>query len=426
MTKIAVIGGGAAGLMAAITAAREGAQVCILEHKDRVGKKLLSTGNGRCNFTNLAQEPCCYHSENARFPWKIIEGFDVHRTIAFFLELGIYSQNRGGYLYPHSGQASAVSDVLRMEADRLGIEVKTGHRCLGILPGKNGFCILTEIECEQEKKKKNATATAQGRETKEILADKVILAAGSKAAPASGSDGSGYMLAEKLGHHLVPVLPSLVQLCCREHFYKSIAGVRINGCVSVYVDGEFQAKDEGELQLTGYGISGIPVFQVSRYAAIGLYDKKKVTAVINFMPDFTEGQLTTLLKSRITARPDKIMQEFFIGLFHKKLSELLLKLAHIDGSKKAGKCTASELEALRRLIQGFTVEVTGTNSFEQAQVCRGGIDTGEVNPRTLESCRVPGLYFAGEILDVDGICGGYNLQWAWSSGYTAGKEAAHA
>lgn len=406
MIKIAVIGGGAAGLMAAISAAREGAEVCILEQKDRVGKKILSTGNGRCNFTNLAQEPICYNSEDPLFPWKIIEGFDVRKTISFFLELGVYSRNRNGYLYPHCDQAGAVLDVLRMEVRRLGIEVKTEHKCLEIVPGKKGFCIQTEKE--------------------RVLADKVILAAGSKAFPASGSDGSGYTLAKKLGHHLIPVLPSLVQLRCRESFYKAIAGVRINGSVALYVDGECHAKDEGEIQLTGYGISGIPVFQVSRYASIGLYEKKKVTAVLNFMPDFTKDQFTAFLKNRIAARPDKTLREFFTGLFHKKLSELWLKLAHMDGLKKVGDCTSSELETLQQLIQSFTAEVSETNSFEQAQVCRGGVDTGEVNPKTLESCLIPGLYFAGEILDVDGICGGYNLQWAWSSGYTAGKEAAHA
>lgn len=406
MTKIAVIGGGASGLMAAVTAAENGAQVLLLEHKDRVGKKILSTGNGRCNFTNLAQEPVCYHSENLLFPWQIIEKFNVQKTIAFFLKLGIYSKNRNGYLYPHSDQASAVLDVLRMETKRLGVEVKTQTHCREILPGKKGFKIRTD----------------QG----DFQADKVILAAGSKAAPVSGSDGSGYTLAKDLGHHLVPVLPSLVQLRCRESFYKSIAGIRVNGSVSIYTDGVCQAADTGEIQLTAYGISGIPVFQVSRYAAIGLYEKKRVEAVLNFMPDFSGEQFLTFLKNRIAARPQKTMEEFFIGLFHKKLSDLWLKLAKVDRSKRAGDCTEDELKRLAGLIRGFKTEITETNSFDQAQVCRGGVDTEEVNEKTLESLYVPGLYFAGEILDVDGICGGYNLQWAWSSGYVAGKEASGA
>lgn len=406
MTKVAVIGGGASGLMAAVTAAQEGAEVLILEHKDRVGKKILSTGNGRCNFTNLAQEPICYHSEDLMFPWQIIQKFNAQQTIAFFLKLGIYSKNRNGYLYPQSDQASAVLDVLRMETARLGVKIQTETHCQEIVPGRKGFKIHTD----------------QGV----FSADKVILAAGSKAAPVSGSDGSGYTLAKKMGHHLIPVLPSLVQLRCKENFYKGISGVRVNGSVSIYADGECQASDTGEIQLTNYGISGIPVFQVSRYAAIGLYEKKQVEAVLNFMPDFPKEQFTAFLKNRIAARPKKTMEEFFIGLFHKKLSDLWLKLAKIDRNQKAGDCTDDEIERLAALIQNFRTKITETNSFEQAQVCRGGVDTKEVDPDTLESRYVKGLYFAGEILDVDGICGGYNLQWAWSSGYVAGKEAAGA
>lgn len=406
MIKIAVIGGGASGLMAAAAAASEGAEVFILEHKDKVGKKILSTGNGRCNFTNLAQEPICYHSENMMFPWHIIEKFNAQQTIAFFLKLGLYSKNRNGYLYPHSDQASAVLDVLRMEVLRLGGRVITGACCQEIIPGKKKFRIRTD----------------QG----DFSADRVILAAGSKAYPVSGSDGSGYALAKNLGHRLVPVLPSLVQLKCSENYYKAVAGVRVNGQVSIYADGECQAKDTGEIQLTNYGISGIPVFQVSRYAAIGLYEKKKVDAVLNFMPDFTSEQFCAFLKNRIATRPQKTMEEFFIGLFHKKLSDLWLKLARIGRTKKAGDLSDDEIRSLADLIQNFRTEITDTNSFEQAQVCRGGVDTEEVDPDTLESRYVPGLYFAGEILDVDAICGGYNLQWAWSSGYVSGREAANA
>ncbi|CUX50460.1 NAD(P)/FAD-dependent oxidoreductase [Clostridium sp. C105KSO13] len=406
MSKIAVIGGGASGLMAAISAAQEGADVCIYEHKDRIGKKILSTGNGRCNFTNLNQEPIHYHSENILFPWRIVKKFDVQQTVAFFLKLGIYSKNRNGYLYPQSDQASAILDVLRMEVKRLGIQVRTEAKCKGISPVEGGFLIHTEA--------------------RDFTAQKVILAAGSKAAPSSGSDGSGYQLAKNLGHRLVPVLPSLVQLCCEEGFYKSIAGVRAEGLVSLYVDGECYAREQGEIQLTKYGISGIPVFQVSRYAAIGLHEGKQVTAQLNFMPDFTEEQFLVFLRNRIEIRPEKTAEGFLTGLFHKKLSGLWMKLSHIDRTKKIEDCRPEEIERLAHLIQNFSTKVVQTNSFEQAQVCRGGIDTKEVNQDTLESLVVPGLYFAGEILDVDGICGGYNLQWAWSSGYRAGKEAAGA
>ena len=262
--------------------------------------------------------------------------------------------------------------------------------------------------------------TNQGK----IRAKRVILATGSKAAPVTGSDGSGYTLAKKLGHQILPVLPALVQLRCKENFYKGIAGVRIQGEVSLLVDGVCVAKDKGEIQLTGYGISGIPVFQVSRFAAIGLWKKKEVTAVLNFMPDFTKSQFLAFLKNRVSMRPEKTMEDFLTGIFHKKLSTLRLKMCRIQKEQVVSTLSEIQLEALAHLIQNFSVCVESTNSYEQAQLCCAGVSTREVNPKTLESLYVSGLYFAGEILDVDGMCGGYNLQWAWSSGYVAGREAA--
>lgn len=404
MITVAVVGGGASGMMAAITASQNGAKVILIEHKDRLGKKILSTGNGRCNFTNIHQEPVCYHSDNPDFPWKVIQQFNARSVISFFLQLGVYSKNRNGYIYPNSDQASAVLDALRMEVDRLGIAVQTGVECQEISPGRKGFNILADGEI--------------------IRADRVILCTGSKAAPSTGSDGSGYRLAKKLGHRIVPVLPALVQLRCKEKFFKSIAGVRADGRVSLWVDGQCIAADRGELQITNYGISGIPVFQVSRYAAELLYEQKEVKAVLDFMPDFTEEQMTAFLRTRASARPEKSAEQFLIGLFHRKLSDLWIKLSGIPRDKTAGKLNDMELERITAMVKAFTVSVTETNSFEQAQVCRGGVDTAEVNPETMESKYVPGLYFAGELLDVDGMCGGYNLSFAWASGYIAGREAA--
>ncbi len=407
MNTVAVIGAGASGMMAAITAADAGARVVLIEHKDRIGKKILSTGNGRCNFTNIHQEPVCYHSENPLFPWRIIEKFNARDTISFFLQIGVYSKNRNGYLYPNSDQASAVLDALRMEIDRLGIEVRTGTECREICPGKRGFKIRVQSERGEF-----------------IRADRVILCTGSKAAPVTGSDGSGYALAKSLGHRIIPVLPALVQLRCEGSFFKSIAGVRAVGTVSVWSGMECIARDTGEIQLTDYGISGIPVFQVSRYAAQLLYEKREAEAVLDFMPDFTKEQTGAFLSARAKTRPDKPLEMFLIGLFHKKLSDLWVRLSGIARGKHAGDLTEKEIEKLTGLIKEFRVRITGTNSFDQAQVCRGGVDTSEADPDTLESRYIPGVYFAGELLDVDGMCGGYNLQWAWSSGYTAGRCAA--
>ena len=406
MRTVAVIGGGASGMMAAVTAASEGARVILLEHKDRIGKKILSTGNGRCNFTNIHQEPICYHSEDPLFPWEVVERFNAQAVISFFFQLGVYSKNRNGYIYPNSDQASAVLDAFRMELDRLKVEIRTGVECREIRPGKKGFTVLTD----------------QGP----VRADRVILCAGSKAAPTTGSDGSGYDLAKKLGHRILPVLPALTALKCEEKFFKSIAGVRANGSVSIWSGDECIAKDTGEIQLTDYGISGIPVFQVSRYASKLLYEKKETDAVLDFMPDFTKEQTNAFLRARAKTRPDKSAEMFLIGLFHKKLCDLWIRLSEIPRQRKAGELTEDEIARLTDLIKEFRVRVRETNPYDKAQVCCGGVDTREVNPETLESVYVPGVYFAGEILDVDGMCGGYNLTFAWASGYVAGKAASGA
>ena len=404
MRHVTVIGGGAAGMMAAITSAREGARVTILEHKERIGKKILSTGNGRCNFTNTYQTPACYRSDNRDFAWNIIQKFNVEKTISFFKELGIYPKDRNGYLYPYSDQAAAILEVLQIEVAKLDICVMTEINVLDIQPVKKGIRITTD--------------------KKTITADSVILACGSKAAPVTGSDGSGYQLAKLFGHRIVPVLPALVQLRCAEKFYKSISGVRVQGTVEIYADDIFLASDTGEIQLTNYGISGIPVFQVSRYAAKALYKKQSVTAVLNFMPDMNKDEFLLFLQERITLCPYKTLDEFFTGVFPKKLCELWIRLSRLPKEMRVSDLSGEQLEKLVLLIQHLRTHITETNSFEQAQICCGGVDTTEINPDTLESNYVPGIYFAGELLDVDGICGGYNLQWAWSSGYVAGKEAA--
>ncbi len=403
MRSVAVIGGGASGMMAAVTAASNGAHVILLEHNDRIGKKILSTGNGRCNFTNILQEPVCYRSDNPLFPWDVVENFNARDVISFFLQLGVYSKNRNGYIYPNSDQARAVLDAFRMEIERLDVEVRTEINCTDIRPVKNGFVVTTD----------------KGT----VRADRVILATGSKAAPSTGSDGSGYALAKSLGHRIIPVLPALVQLRCEEKFFKSIAGVRAQGTVSIWSEGSCIARDTGEIQLADYGISGIPVFQVSRYASRLLYEKKEVYALLDFMPDLSRDQMCAFLRARAAARPEKKARMFLIGLFHQKLSDLWIRLSRIPEDRKAGDLSDSDLEKLTDRIKEFCVRVTASNSFEKAQVCCGGVDTREVDPQTMESLYVPGFYLAGEILDVDGMCGGYNLTFAWASGYAAGTAA---
>lgn len=404
-----IIGGGAAGLMAAITAAENGAGVTILEHMPRVGKKILSTGNGKCNLTNLDMRPDCYRCGTADFPMTAIGRFSVADTVSFFRRLGVVVTDRNGYVYPASGQAQTVLDALREKAESLGIRIVTECRPETVERDGTGFCVRTSCGAFQ--------------------GDFLILAAGSKAAPATGSDGSGYDLAASLGHKIVKPLPALVQLKCRGDFFRSIAGVRTEAEVSLYTAGkhgelgDLLASDRGELQLTDYGISGIPVFQVSRYASEALDRKKRVLAVLDFFPSLKDEELFSLLKEQRMYLSDRKAEGFLNGIFHKKLAALFLKAAGIRGEEMAGRLSDKKLLAAAELIKRTVVEVTAANSFDKAQVCMGGVRVKDVDPCTMESRLVPGLYFAGEILDVDGICGGYNLQWAWSSGYVAGASA---
>lgn len=404
MKTVIVIGGGASGLMAAIQAARAGARVTILEHTDRVGKKILSTGNGKCNMTNLYQGDECYRSSNPGFPRKVIEKFSVDQTLAFFEGIGILTKNRNGYLYPNSDQASSVLDVLRMEAARCSVKVVCGCEIRKIVKNHDGiFEVIT------------SSGIYRG--------DSLILATGSKAAPGTGSDGSGYELARSLGHRVMKPLPALVQLRCQEKHYKQLAGIRTEARLTLYVDGKETDVQTGELQLTDYGISGIPTFQLSRYASVALAGKRKVQVRIDFLPQQTLEETRTYLEIRRTAMGEKTAEEWMTGLLNKKLSSLLLKLAGISLGERMDKVDRKRWSRLIEQMKEYETVVAATNPYENAQVCCGGVDTREIDPETMESRLVPGLYLAGELLDVDGICGGYNLQWAWSSGALAGIHA---
>ena len=435
--RIVIIGGGASGLVAAIGAAGTGADVTIVEHMDRVGKKILSTGNGRCNLTNLRMVAACYRCGQEGVPMEVIRGFGVDKTLAFFKGLGIEPKDRNGYIYPNSDQASAVLDVLRCEVERLGVVVLLSCNVEKIVPvdGNKDGKVGGEFKNKAKKSVKveeDSNQPAGGRVRYKVYtdqgvldADAVILAAGSKAAPSTGSDGSGYELAKMLGHRVIKPLPALVQLRCQGNMYRQMAGIRTDARVKLMAANELLAQDRGELQLTDYGLSGIPVFQVSRFAARALDQGKKVTALVDFMPSWDDGEAFGLLKKRAALLGHKTAEELFTGLLNKKLALVLIKLAGIQSSRKAGELSSRQLKLLLEQIKTYEAIVMSVNPFANAQVCCGGVDTREVDASTMESRLHDNLYLAGELLDVDGICGGYNLQFAWSSGMTAGIHAAN-
>ncbi len=391
-------------MAAAISAARHKAEVTIIEHRDRIGKKILSTGNGKCNYTNKKQGLRYYRGENPAFVLPVLEQFGFQETIAFFQELGIVPKEREGCFYPASGQASSVLEVLRMELRRLSVDIRTEASLISVRKTKKGFVVQTNQDT--------------------FFADKCIFACGGRAFPKSGSDGSAFPHIEKLGHTFTDVVPALVQMKAKQSYFKSIAGIRAEISIQLYINQHLVCQDRGEVQLTKDGISGIPTFQVSRFAAKALQNRQKVQAVLDFVPYMSEEELHLELQKRFIRKNGKTAEEALIGFFSKKLIPLFLKENQIPIHEAAEKVSSSKIQKLSEYLKHVAIDLVDTEGFEKAQTSAGGVNTAEINAETLESYLVPGLYFAGEVIDIDGMCGGYNLQWAWSSGYAAGMHAA--
>lgn len=390
MKKVVIIGGGASGMMAAIQAARAGAAVTLLEHNEKPGKKILATGNGRCNLTNLVQEASCYRSSQPEFPWEVISQFPLKDTLTFFSELGIYVKDRKGWVYPYSDQAAAVAQVLEMEARQQKVKIKTTEEVTDVIREADQYLVKTA--------------------TWQYPCDSVIIACGSPASNVEGSSSTGYDLARKLGHTTVTPLPSLCGIRGKDGYYAKWAGSRMDGRITLDVDGKKMGEERGEILFTEYGISGIGVFQLSRYAVRSTEDGKTAVYHLDLMPDLSEEELRELLRRRKEQAPYKNPQELLVGLLPKKIIDVAVKKTY-------------EPEKIAARLKDWKVPVKGAYALRQAQICSGGVDTRELTGQ-MESRIHPGVYFAGEVVDVDGPCGGYNLQWAWSSGAVAGRAAA--
>ena len=403
--KIAIIGGGASGMMAAITAAKYGAEVTLIERKDRIGKKILATGNGKCNFTNINMKATDFFSQCKGVYSDYVSQYDNFSVISFFQELGMLIKDKNGYCYPRSEQASTILDLLRLQLKSLHVTILTDDYPVVI-----------------EKKKKDFEICFNSGEKKYY--QKVILCCGSYAGEKKAVEPSGYSYAKQLGHKIVPLVPALVQLRVSDKDMKTIAGVRCDARISLYINKRQVAEEVGELQLTDYGISGIPVFQLSRYASYGLYENKKVHAIIDFLPEYDMEDWMTIIKTKFNNIPSEMtIEEFLQGFLNKKLNLYFLKYWGLKPDLSLKELSSSKLQKLLADMKNKSFLIQATNPFENAQVCAGGVSMEEVS-LGLESKLVDGLYFAGEMLDVDARCGGYNLQWAWSSGYIAGKTAA--
>lgn len=405
-----IVGGGASGMMAAVSAKDFGLDVAIIEGTDRIGKKILMTGNGRCNITNstIAYPFDTYHSENEGFYQDVLANFSVEDTKAFFLNLGLpIIELQKGKCYPKSLQASSVVDILKLAIEERDIPVYDSFKVTRINKNSAGFEILP---------------TDESMET--VNSAKVILACGGKSATVSGSDGSGYILAKQLGHSIVSQVAGIVQLKLDHHALKTITGVKFDGYTEVVSNGKSLRKEFGEVLFTNYGISGPPILQVSRTASYAVSKGEDVKIVVDMMPDKTEKELETFLDEHFGMLSTRAVVDSLIGVINKKLIVTVLKESGIkDIQRPCYDISWKEKKAIVKTLKSWEFKCTDANGFTAAQVTAGGVDTTDIDPITLESKLVPGLFFCGEVMDVDGDCGGFNLQWAWSSGFAAALGA---
>ena len=405
MEEIVIIGGGASGLIAAISAARKGKKVTILEKNNICGKKILVTGNGRCNYTNKDQDIKHYRSCNIELAKKVITEQNHEKVLEFFNQIGIVPKIKNGYYYPYSNQAVSIQNALLTEIKNLNIEVKNNVTVEKVKKDNNGYVIITNQE--------------------QFYASELIIATGSKAASNTGTEGIGYEICERLGHTVIKPLPALVQLKGNEKYFKEWAGIRVEAKIEAYEDDIKQAEDKGEIQLTNYGISGICVMNLSGRIARGIDGKKKECVKINFLDGLninTEKECMDFISKRNQIMKNRTICELLEGVINYKLINVLLKKCGINNNKKWNEIAENKKQEFIKNIINLEIEITGTNSFENAQVCSGGIPLNEVNTNTLESLKSEGLYIIGELLDIDGDCGGYNLTWAWITGMIAGEN----
>ena len=406
-----IIGGGASGLMAAIVAKDFGMDVAIIEGNDRIAKKILATGNGRCNITNdtISFPFDTFHSENSNFFLETLNSFTIEDTKSLFLSLGLpLMKLEDGRMYPRSLQSSSVIDIFRMALE---------DKQIPLYPN----CKVTSVD-----KKKNFTLYTNNTDYEKFSCNKLILSCGGKAASKTGSDGSGYKLSRSLGHNIIEPLPGIVQLKLDYPYLKALSGIKFDGSVTILINDSVVRTERGEILFTDYGISGPAIMQLSYYASKALYNNSKVTIRVDMFPNESKEDLENFFTTHFSMFNYRDISSSLIGVINKKLIPIILKDAGIKDIHLP--CGNIDWKYINRLLDKFKkwdFNCIGTNGFPNAQVTVGGVDTSEVNNITLESKLVKDLYFCGEILDVHGDCGGFNLQWAWSSGYIAGKSASN-
>ena len=398
-----IIGAGATGLCAAITVARAGRKVTLLEQNSKIGKKILVSGNGKCNIGNRYIDLNRFHSQNPKFIEKVLEGRDFKVIEKFFTSIGLeLIEGKEGKMFPMSLQASSVVELLEYEAKRAGVQILCDCTVTSIAKDTDTFTI----------------ETTQGTKT----CEKLLLASGSAAAPQLGGSNSGYAFATKMGHTLIPRHPSLVQLCSGENWVKSCAGVKVAGTAQLYANGEYITEKKGDLLFTNYGISGLAILDLSREASTRLANYDYCELNLDLMPELSKEKLTNLLLNRIQKESKKPIDLWLQGVMNKKLINIILEQSKCK-VKEEGALNRKEINKIIHSIKNLKLSINDTKGFKGAEVSTGGINTTEVNPKTMESKLVKNLFFAGEILDVDGDRGGFNFHFAWVCGLRVGNKS---
>lgn len=400
---VAIIGAGASGLCTAVSLKMQdrSISVVLLEQLDRVGKKLITTGNGRCNITNLNIDLNRYHGNDTEFARLALERFDRVYTESFLAELGIVlTFDEEGRAYPYSLQASSVVDAFRFAAENLGVETLLGTKIEDIEKTKDGYIVKGE----------NYSIKAQN-----VVCATGLFSGGKKI----GSDGSLFRVLKQKGYKSVAVTPAIVQLKTENSLTKSLKGIKVNANATIF-DGNKPLRSEfGEVLFCEYGLSGPPILQISRCVE---RTKGKKQISLDLMPEYSLKNLLEMLDFRVYALRGRTLEEFSTGMLNKRVGQALIKLINKKLSDSVDTLKNSDLKELASLIKNLIFEVTGTTGFDNSQVSAGGLDTTQFDNKTMMSKKDKGLYAIGEILDIDGDCGGFNLQWAWSSAFCAAES----
>lgn len=403
MQEVIVLGGGASGMTAAICAARNGSRVMLLEKGTKLGRKIAASGNGKCNLTNAAIEPKFYHNAYPTELGKILRVADRDAILAFMKSIGVHCKEKRGYYYPMSEQAAVVVQMLQAELEHLQVKVVMEERLVDVVHENNCFCVITDkakYKCR-----------------------KLILSCGGRAADKLGGEDTGYRLLQKLGHTVNDIEPALVQLIAKERHIKKIAGVRTEAKIRLKTKSA-SYSEEGEIIFTENGISGIPVFQLSRYVTEALKRKDSVQLVVDVLPQCNINDMLAEMLLLAEHNRELPLEYLFRSFCNHKLVYAVICELGLKADLSCRFVKQAEIKKIVHALKEIVFTITGTNGFEQAQVTKGGVPLDELMPETMESKKYPGLYITGELVDVDGICGGYNLHFAWASGILAGTAAA--